>query len=401
MANQFALLRLLISSPDDVADERAIIEEVIEEYNKTWGRSTGILLDPIDWEKDVVPGFGSDPQNVVNEQVADRYDIYVGILWTRFGTPTPRAGSGTEEEFNRAYARFQQDPTALRIMFYFSDRSIVPSQQDGEQLTRINQFRTKIAGQGGLYSTYDSLDDFRNQVRGHLARQVQTWGSVWGEPQGPARDRPSPVPDEPTPGAASQEDEPGYLDLVEKTAAAMDEANQAVTRIGESIATLGQDMQTRTANLQAAAGSREPRLVKRLIDSAAEDMNTFAQAIEPEIPRLSTAYENALDTYGKSAIMFREINPADTEPIEQARSKVSELLSALETGRPGLRELRDNILALQRMTTKLNQAKSRAVGALDNLDAVWLRAIDLSRGLLDVLTAALDQNPPPADAQPT
>ena len=44
--------------------------------------------------------MGSDPQQIINSQVSDEYDIFIGILWTRFGTPTERAGSGTEEEFS-------------------------------------------------------------------------------------------------------------------------------------------------------------------------------------------------------------------------------------------------------------------------------------------------------------
>lgn len=53
------------------------------------------------FETDIMPGFGSDPQAVINEQINDDFDIFVGLLKGKFGTPTPRAGSGTEEEFRR------------------------------------------------------------------------------------------------------------------------------------------------------------------------------------------------------------------------------------------------------------------------------------------------------------
>ena len=49
------------------------------------------------------PGFGTDPQGVVNEEIGDDYEIFIGPLWSRFGTPTPRAFSGTQEEFERVY----------------------------------------------------------------------------------------------------------------------------------------------------------------------------------------------------------------------------------------------------------------------------------------------------------
>ncbi|PYL26201.1 MAG: hypothetical protein DMF37_02915 [Verrucomicrobia bacterium] len=45
--------------------------------------------------------MGADAQDVINHQLAE-YDIFLGIMSCRFGSPTKRAHSGTEEEFNRA-----------------------------------------------------------------------------------------------------------------------------------------------------------------------------------------------------------------------------------------------------------------------------------------------------------
>jgi hypothetical protein len=55
------------------------------------------------------------------KQIGDKYDIFIGMLSTKFGSRTPRAGSGTEEEFNRGYGRFIKNPNELRIVFYFKD----------------------------------------------------------------------------------------------------------------------------------------------------------------------------------------------------------------------------------------------------------------------------------------
>ena len=59
-------------------------------------------LEAVRWESHCNPGVGSNVQSVINEQIGPT-DIYVGIMWKRFGTPTGRAGSGTEEEFKAAY----------------------------------------------------------------------------------------------------------------------------------------------------------------------------------------------------------------------------------------------------------------------------------------------------------
>jgi len=55
----------------------------------------GIRVELIRWEDDVAPQIADGPQPVVNEQV-ESYEIFLGVLAKRFGTPTGVAGSGTE-----------------------------------------------------------------------------------------------------------------------------------------------------------------------------------------------------------------------------------------------------------------------------------------------------------------
>ena len=69
-----------------------------------------VLLELVRWETHVAPSLGSDPQDVVNRQIGE-YDLFVGIMWKRMGTPTALATSGTEEEFNGAYELWQQNRT--------------------------------------------------------------------------------------------------------------------------------------------------------------------------------------------------------------------------------------------------------------------------------------------------
>ena len=68
------------------------------------------------WETHAYPNFGIDAQDVINEQIPDDYDLFVGIMWCRYGTPTGRAGSGTVEEFERAKARYDADKNSVQLM---------------------------------------------------------------------------------------------------------------------------------------------------------------------------------------------------------------------------------------------------------------------------------------------
>jgi hypothetical protein len=98
--------------------ERVLCSSLVSDVNAVVEDAYGVTLRLIDWRRDVVPGIGTDPQQVINLQTST-CEIYLGLLGTRFGTPTPRAGSGTEDEFNVAYERFRSDPTSVRILLYF------------------------------------------------------------------------------------------------------------------------------------------------------------------------------------------------------------------------------------------------------------------------------------------
>src|ERR1700756_3440394 len=93
------VLVVFLASPSDLEPERSRLEEVIRELNVTWTRTLGVRLELVSWETHGYPGVGADPQDVLNRQLPNDYDIFIGLMWTKFGTPTGRAGSGTEEEF--------------------------------------------------------------------------------------------------------------------------------------------------------------------------------------------------------------------------------------------------------------------------------------------------------------
>ena len=88
-----------------------MFKSIIDESNKILLDSdSDIRFELVMWETDTFPSIGKDAQSIINEQIGDDYDIFVGLMWTRFGTPTPRAGSGTEEEFNLALEKLKTNP---------------------------------------------------------------------------------------------------------------------------------------------------------------------------------------------------------------------------------------------------------------------------------------------------
>ena len=107
MPQQAFIAQIFVASPSDVQGEREILEEVVSEMNRSSAKNAGFRLELLKWETSVHPGFGPDSQAVINEQIGDNYDIFIGIIWGRFGRKTSRAESGTEEEFDRALMRYK------------------------------------------------------------------------------------------------------------------------------------------------------------------------------------------------------------------------------------------------------------------------------------------------------
>lgn len=83
------IIRVFIGAPSDVNPEREIIKKIINNMNKYY-RGTGFSkFDLIEVKKDVRSDIvsGLEAQEVIDENIVD-YDLFIGILWKRFGTPT-------------------------------------------------------------------------------------------------------------------------------------------------------------------------------------------------------------------------------------------------------------------------------------------------------------------------
>src|SRR5688572_1713261 len=99
------VLEVFLSSPTDLQEERELVRATVQEWNQRHGRTQSCIFSLLTWEDSVTSELESDGQGSINSQIGDEYDIIVGLMWGRFGTPTERAGSGTEEEFKRALER--------------------------------------------------------------------------------------------------------------------------------------------------------------------------------------------------------------------------------------------------------------------------------------------------------
>ena len=106
------------------------------------------------YETNTYPDYGQ-AQEVINKQIPQDYDIFIGVMWKRCGTPTASAPSGTIEEFNRAVAR-RKTTGRPKIMFYFCEEPFAPLRgEEYEQYGKLLQFRDELQLKG-YTSSYPS-----------------------------------------------------------------------------------------------------------------------------------------------------------------------------------------------------------------------------------------------------
>lgn len=208
----YTKIRLFIASPGDMTEERNRLVAVVHELNRTGSpiEALGLVVEALDWRTHVAPQM-ERPEGVILDQLpVETWDIFVGLMWLRFGSPTggsdPQTGlsfdSGTYEEFSLAYDAWQQRRQP-QILFYRCTRS--PENVfdiDTDQLKRVNDFFKQFAPDGnhpGFYKEFKTAEEFERSVRQDLMKILQklhsdkTGNSVSPSPEespsGPEQDK--------------------------------------------------------------------------------------------------------------------------------------------------------------------------------------------------------------------
>lgn len=175
-------IRVLLSCPDEVVKEDDFlshIEDIIQEVNILLVNNLNIRLELRHWKKNMSLGRGEPRvQDRINHRLVEHCDIFIGVLWTRFGTSpgTTLEGlcyeSGTEEEFNLA-----QDLTK-DIWIFFSDCPVRPSQINTEQLVKVNKFKKSLKSSQIQYSEFSTIKEFRRHFTVNISEWMKTRYSI-------------------------------------------------------------------------------------------------------------------------------------------------------------------------------------------------------------------------------
>lgn len=181
-------IRVFISSPGDVFEERTLAQRVIERVQAEFaGR---VLVEPVFWEHE--PLLATDSFQTQISKPSDA-DVMVAILWSRLGTRLPQAftradgsryESGTEFEFENAVQAFRETGKPQLLVYRKTAKTSVHLDDEAALLNRIDQKRkldrfianwfhdTEDGSLKAAFHPFESPSDFEQVLERHLRKIV-------------------------------------------------------------------------------------------------------------------------------------------------------------------------------------------------------------------------------------
>jgi hypothetical protein len=164
MAGTRRFIKVFLASPGDLAEERKIAKVIIDDFNSQLADALGYQVELVGWE-DTLPGVGR-PQAIINRDL-DGCDLFIGMLWKRWGTPpgTETYTSGFEEEFNRSMAR-NTEHGRPEINLLLKDLDSASLADPGDHLKKVIAFKEQIFAERKLLAgTFADVRDFEGKFR--------------------------------------------------------------------------------------------------------------------------------------------------------------------------------------------------------------------------------------------
>ncbi|PKI18055.1 response regulator [Colwellia sp. 12G3] len=186
--NQVPRLEVFISSPGDVIPERKVIRGIINVLNVEL--ADRVRLVPVFWEDE--PLLASD---TFQAQIhpAKNSDIYLGIFWSRLGSPLPDSitredgslyDSGSEYEYEDAYYGYKNNGKPEILVYRKMSEAFVSLADRDNVMAAIAQFEKvdsfierwfidpEDGSYSGAYHCFEQLEYFEEMVYKHLKKLV-------------------------------------------------------------------------------------------------------------------------------------------------------------------------------------------------------------------------------------
>lgn len=369
---------VLLSSPSDLADERSMVADVIAELNQTWGGPNSAIINLLSWEVCVSPSFGSEAQDVVNRGLGDDWDIYLGMMHARFGTPTKGFGSGTEEEFERAFELWKNEPQRRELMFYFKTAPVDIEFIDTSQLEKVRAFQKSIRDRGGLHSAFRSIDDFAPLLRIHLSNKLTSLHK---------NSRPTNVGTDVKRAAidldvvSTEDEEPGFLDAMEIALRELDALASIIIAMGVLMNESHPFVSAINQEFQAAVASSDLPRMKKAITSLAVHMTELATQLAQRRREYGLSATQAFQSFATAVSIVQQATGRKPEG-SVLREKIEECMEMLRQFHRTTLELEVTFAGIPNFAKDFNRSRLLLKTEVKKLADELARSLDLMAKLL-------------------
>lgn len=377
MSQKITVLKIFLSSPSDLQEERALFDSIVNEVNLLLSKSHFVRLELMKWEKDSISDMGEGGQDVINRQLKD-YDIFIGIMGKRFGSPTKNCDSGTEEEFNIAYKKYIENPKNIKIMFYFNDSPISPSEIDIEQLKKVNDFKSLLE-EKGLYRSYKDITQFTGLMRIHLNSVAVDWGKTWGDfNEGVIHDtlqveKESQIIN--LNNFDSEEEDFGLIEYIEMGELSFGETNESLDSMSNAVKDFGAKLVNRTQEINQLNENQKknPAIVKLILNRAAQNMEDFNEELKFQIEKYSDGFNKGMDAYIKSLNFYK--NDKESDVINKSRGALNDMKTQIKFAVDAIDSFTKQLSLFPKFTQKMNKANISLVQTLELVLSEYSKSI--------------------------
>lgn len=396
MAKKITKYSLFLASPGDLEEERLEAENIIKELNLTYGNQQNLVLELIKWETHSAPGITSSSiQNIINEDIGSEYDLFIGIIWKKFGTKTAIANSGTEEEFLNALTRFN-NKSNVQILFYFKNSTPKHLEDiDPMELSKVNSFKAVLKEKEVFYWAFNTIDEFKTHLRIHIPKRIETIKSKGGPIQEEQTiDKEKEIKDD---EELIIEDDFGSFDYLIDFENLLTKATKALNNISESTSEIGNDFNKKTEEINKVSNYPNPnnQLMLEVFKSISKTMNSYSQRLKTETPIF---YENFEEALNKGLKYMNLMALGDKEAYRTDLMATLKSIEGLQESIPssinGMKSLHSVIKSLPRIQSDMNASKRQLDIRLQELIDKLESAYKLTSEFINEIEYKLSQFPP-------
>lgn len=359
--NQYSIF---LSSPSDLQSERDEIPQVISELNQTYGKSNDIIFELLKWETHSGPGIAKQySQQLINEDIGEDYDIFIGIIWKKFGTQTPFANSGTEEEFLGALKRYENGEN-IQILFYFKTEPIPFDDIIAVEITKIINFKQELKKNNILFWSFENVEELKNQLRMHIPKRTDSLSKISNNTIKTIQFLPLESVDE------YDANEFGILDFEIQFEDFLANANLALTGITESTLVISEEFSNKTQELDKLKKlpNFNKNLVAAILARAAKSVDNYTNRLFTETPTYQENFESAIKV---GSLYLNNINKQsineNIENLESLLDSVKILKNNIPPAINGMEGFYDAIKNIPNLYSVFTKSKNRLTSQLEIL----------------------------------